>query len=98
MKYKCIRKCHWQGKKWNVGAVVDLDIEPPHHFQAVADKTPATTVLSQPQEDPLKLKVKKEIVTLSELSDSSHQIFGGFAHTLSSEKPLKSIRELKNKK
>lgn len=92
--YKCIRKCHWAGRKWEEGAVVELQVVPPHHFVMTQGDKP-TTALKSIVSDPMKVIEVKEVNTFSEMAESNQMPMGGFASSLSNEKPITSMKQLK---
>lgn len=91
--YKCVRKCHWLGKKWNVGDVVELEIKPPHHFVLTAQDRPNASLI-KPAEDPWKVVTTKEVTSYSEIAKQSKTQRVGFASGLeeTEEIPVKKTR------
>lgn len=66
MKYKCIRKCHHLGRKWNVGDVFESDGVVPYHFVKVSPDVAPSVVLEKRTIDPMKPHNQEAISALSQ--------------------------------
>lgn len=94
-KYKCIRKCHYIGRKFNIGDVVNFDHNPGHHFDEVEESVLVTIDLA-PKVDPFKLAdPKKDVRSFAEMQKQSSNNLGGFASSIAKEQPITDMRNLK---
>lgn len=93
MRYKVINKCLYLGRVWEVGQVVELPSQPPHHFKPTSDEVNSFVA---PKKDVMKPSTIKEKLVLSNVATKSKNI--GFASSVEGDEIIPSYRELKNKK
>lgn len=103
-KYQCIRKCHINGKKWNVGDILVTDVVPCHHFVICAEQENLVVPVAEPVlvpeqrstkrvKDPMKPISNADKKSFSEMQGTGTGLNTGMAAGLKEDKPI-SMRDL----
>lgn len=94
-KYKCIRKCHWNGKRWYENDIVESANIPPHHFIEIEKEAVPTVSILKTINDPMKPINAPEVNSLSEAANMNTAPQGGFASSMKAESPVTSMKQMK---
>lgn len=95
VKYKVVRKCFWDNKKWNVGDIVELDKEPPHHFTKALESEKVNRFINVV---PISQMKSKEVSTYYDMAmaTASREKSAGFANNMSSNKAIFNQKDFKS--
>jgi hypothetical protein len=97
VKYKVIRKCFWDNKKWNVGDIVELDKEPPYHFTKASSSEQVNRLINVVPVSQMKSRAK-EVNTYYDMAiaTESREKSAGFANNISSNKSVFNQKDFKS--
>lgn len=107
IKYKVIKKCFWNSRKWNVGDVVMLDTEPPHHLTRALESDVVNRNIEKIKDngwrgivkDTKQESNKNEIKTYYDMAMANSKMgsSGGFASSVAGGNAITNPKDFKNK-